>query len=270
MQLSIVTVTYNCEETIGETIESLLEQTYDNFEFVVIDGNSKDNTLNEIKKNEERINKSNISFKILSEKDNGIYDAMNKSLKLVDGKWILFLNSGDLLANKYVVENIVSNLDDTNDIIYGDTLISYCENRIKLLKPYNLKNLKKRMCFIHQSTLIKKSLLCKNQFDPKLRLVSDWKFFLECYLEKKSFKYVPITISKFALDGVSALNGDLVSKEIMSVLKEKEMLNVKLYLYHGMKVIINSVLKKCPLKVLNTMRFIKEFFNQSVRRKDEK
>lgn len=266
MKLSVVTVTYNCEESIKKTIESLLEQTNNNFEFIIVDGDSSDNTMKEIIKLRKRIDKANIRFKNISEKDKGIYDAMNKSLKLVSGEWILFLNSGDLLADKYVVEKILKNLDDKNDIIYGDTLIYYNESQYQLLKPYDLKNLKKRMCFIHQSAIIKKSVLYNNQFDSKLRLVSDWKFFLGCYLDNKSFKYIPMTISKFALDGVSALNGDQVSKEIISVLREKEILDYKLYLYHSIKIIFNSILKKLPLRILNTIRFMKEFFNQLVRR----
>lgn len=94
--LTIITATYNSGKTLEDTMISVLTQNYSNFEYVIIDGNSSDNTLNIIKKYEPLFQEKNISFKWISEKDTGIYNAWNKGLKLATGKWIAFLGSDDI------------------------------------------------------------------------------------------------------------------------------------------------------------------------------
>ena len=112
--ISIVTVTYNSVHNIEETILSVINQTYQNIEYIIIDGGSVDGTMNIVKKY-----KNSIDY-IVSEKDNGIYDAMNKGIQIASGKWINFLNSGDTFYNKKVIENISFKNYENHVIIYGN------------------------------------------------------------------------------------------------------------------------------------------------------
>jgi len=132
MKVSIITVCYNSEKYIHSAIESVLSQTYKNIEYNIIDGGSTDNTINIIKKYEPLFNGR---MRWISEKDNGIYDAMNKGISLTTGDLIAILNSDDLYIDAYVIEDIVKQIQISNtDIIYGNII---------LVKPDNIENVKR-------------------------------------------------------------------------------------------------------------------------------
>ncbi len=118
-KFSIITVVYNDVENIEETIKSLLNQTYKNFEYIIIDGKSDDGTVEKIKKYEKEITY------FVSEKDGGIYDAMNKGIKISSGEFLFFLNSNDFFYNKNVLKNIaeISEKNKKEDIIYGRQIL---------------------------------------------------------------------------------------------------------------------------------------------------
>lgn len=108
--ITIITVSYNSESTISDTIESILNQDYSNYEYIIIDGASKDNTLNIIKDYQIKFQNKNIPFRFYSEPDNGIYDAMNKGILQAEGKWIGILNSDDFYINDKVLSSITHNI----------------------------------------------------------------------------------------------------------------------------------------------------------------
>lgn len=116
-KVTIVTVTFNCKDTLEETIQSVIAQDYSDIDYVIVDGASNDGTLEIINKYRERIQT------VVSEKDSGIFDAMNKSLRYVKGEYVLFMNAGD----KFVADNVVSRVfafcEHKEDLIYGDTYI---------------------------------------------------------------------------------------------------------------------------------------------------
>ena len=115
---SIITVSYNAKESIEDTINSIVNQTYSNFEYIIVDGGSTDGTLDIIRKYEDKI-----SYWI-SEPDNGIYDAMNKGLAICKGEWINFMNSGDLFYNDHVLVDIYRYCDFKKfHILYGKTVV---------------------------------------------------------------------------------------------------------------------------------------------------
>ena len=116
MKISIITVCWNSEKTIEDTIKSVLEQFYDNYEYIIVDGKSTDDTLKIIKKFEKKFNGK---LKFISEKDKGLYDAMNKGIKMASGDIIGIINSDDILANNKVFEKIVNNIGNA-DGIYSD------------------------------------------------------------------------------------------------------------------------------------------------------
>jgi glycosyltransferase involved in cell wall biosynthesis len=118
--ISIITVVFNGEQFLEETIRSVINQNYDNVEYIIIDGGSTDGTLNIIKKYEDKI-----SYWV-SEKDGGIYDAMNKALDVASGVWINFMNAGDSFCNAIVLEKLFAKeIEIDNKFVYGDVLIDY-------------------------------------------------------------------------------------------------------------------------------------------------
>ena len=111
MKISIITATYNSEKTLKNTLESVLKQTYTNYEHIIIDGDSKDNTMEIVKQYEEKYQGK---LRYISEKDSGIYDAMNKGIKMATGDIIGILNSDDIYANENVLEKIAEKFKQTN------------------------------------------------------------------------------------------------------------------------------------------------------------
>jgi glycosyltransferase involved in cell wall biosynthesis len=115
MKISIITITYNSEKTLDDTIKSVLSQTYDDIEYIIVDGNSKDSTLDIVKSYGDKISKH------ISEKDNGIYDAMNKGLALATGDIVGILNSDDVYFDKYAIESVINKFEESGvDSVYAD------------------------------------------------------------------------------------------------------------------------------------------------------
>lgn len=110
MKISIITVTYNSEKTLKDTLDSVLKQTYTNYEHIIVDGLSKDNTIQIIKEYEPKYNGK---LKYISEKDSGLYDAMNKGIKMATGNIIGILNSDDIYAHENVLKEIVEKFKET-------------------------------------------------------------------------------------------------------------------------------------------------------------
>ncbi len=137
MKVSIITVCYNSAETIEDTIRSVASQTYKNIEYIIIDGMSKDATINIIRNNEHTISKW------ISEKDNGIYDAMNKGVKLATGEIVGILNADDIFANQFVIEHIVDKFINTNaDAVYADLKYVQKDDTSKSIRYWKSGNYK--------------------------------------------------------------------------------------------------------------------------------
>lgn len=205
-KVSIVTVCYNCEDSIEKTILSVLSQTYSNLEYVIIDGASKDNTISLIQKYKDRIDT------IVSEEDNGIYDAMNKGIDRCTGDWILFMNSGDRFANDGVIESVFAEvkIEDGTRIIFGDTILVYPFGN------YYYPGLDdKGFHFCHQSTFFEATVTKKYKYDLSYKIVADQR--LVFLIEKNGGKkaYVNRTVAYYeAYEGFSA-------KDALKRLKER-------------------------------------------------
>ncbi|MCI0501632.1 MAG: glycosyltransferase [Epsilonproteobacteria bacterium] len=175
--ISIITVVCNGEKYLEETIRSVINQTYDNVEYIIIDGGSTDGTLDIIRKYEDAIDYW------VSEKDDGIYDAMNKGIDVASGEWLNFMNAGDGFFAKNTIEEIEwGNLDA--DLVIGDTWLIK-ENKLlrKIINPYELY-IRNKIC--HQSTFIKRSL--QEVFDLEYPILADYKMWLDLFF-KRSVKY---------------------------------------------------------------------------------
>jgi len=204
MKISIITICRNAELSIEKTIQSVVGQTYLKIQYVIIDGKSNDKTLDIVEKY-----KKNIS-KIVSESDKGIYDAMNKGIKLATGDIIYFLNAGDKIHNSKVIENVVRKFKENNcDLLYGNVLLfegnkkspTYYKNQDNIDELFLVND---NVC--HQSIFAKKNLFKKyGFFDLDFPICADFKWFLKLFLEKKVIKkHIDLVVADYLLGGVSS------------------------------------------------------------------
>ena len=194
-KVSIIVVSLNTKKKFIKTINSIKNQIYKNYEIIVVDGKSNDGTVRIIKKNEFKINK------FLIERDEGIYDAMNKGIKIASGEWIIFLNSGDIFFDNFVLKKVNKLLMSNVDLLFGDTLIN--NEFLYLAKAQKVSKNISNMPFCHQSVLCKSSLLKKKLFNLEYHICSDFDFILNCVLTNKKFKYYPNLISTVEAGGLS-------------------------------------------------------------------
>ncbi|MES2646517.1 MAG: glycosyltransferase family 2 protein [Bacteroidota bacterium] len=201
MKLSIITINYNNAPGLEATIKSVISQTYRDFEYIIIDGGSKDSSVEIIDKYSRYIH-----FWV-SEKDNGVYDAMNKGIRVSGGEYLLMLNSGDILADNSILETVFKTGAYNQDIIYGDVIWD-SNGEIFMIEKYP-ENLSfqyfRNKSLGHQATFIKKSLHnTVAYYDDKLKISSDWKFFLLSICKYNvSFKHIPFSISRCDCEGMS-------------------------------------------------------------------
>ncbi|SDP06630.1 glycosyltransferase family 2 protein [Clostridium gasigenes] len=204
---SIITVCYNSEKTIEKTIQSIINQRNGNYEYIIIDGKSTDSTLEIVNKYKKKMGNKLI---VISEKDNGIYDAMNKGIRLAKGEFIGFLNSDDFYEDNAL--NIVENkIQETDEYIYGNTNLIYAFDK-KIIEKMscsvnllNEKTLRTGMGFSHQSCFVKKNVFDRiGNFNIKYKVGADWDFTIRCYKNNIKFRKLDVIISNFSKDGISA------------------------------------------------------------------
>ncbi|MDJ0579619.1 glycosyltransferase family 2 protein [Crocosphaera sp.] len=213
MKISIITVCKNAETTIKKAIESVINQTYSDIEYIVVDGNSRDKT-------KEIINqyKTHIS-QWVSEPDTGIYNAMNKGIKLATGDFIYFLNSDDYLLDNNVIQDVVNYLIKSPhcDVIYGNLEARDKENKT-LVKPPQPEKILDWMIYgsmPHQATFAKVNVFEKyGLFNEEYKIVADVAWYLNLLQYTNiNWHYYPRTIASYALDGLSTKDIKLTRSE---------------------------------------------------------
>lgn len=195
MKLSIITVNYNNGDGLEKTIKSVAGQIFQDFEYLIIDGNSTDNSKDFVHEHT-----SEIDYWV-SEPDRGIYDAMNKGIAKAQGDYCMFLNSGDYLLDATTLENVFKN-NPTEDIIYGNLKSDFRDYRYpKELTLYSLM----KGTIPHQASFIKTELFEKfGNYEEKYPIIADWVFFVKAILvHKVSYKHLDLYISFFEHGGVS-------------------------------------------------------------------
>lgn len=220
--VTVVTVVYNGEQYLEETILSVIDQTYDNIEYIIIDGKSTDKTVEIIKKYESKIDYW------VSEKDSGLYDAMNKGLFLATGKWINFMNCGDTFQNIETVDKVFVN-DHSAGVIYGDVMFSFDGTNAVYVKAKELDNFWKGMQFVHQASFVLTALMRKYPFDTSFKLIADYKSLYQIYLSRVAFTYIDMPICKFQAGGLSDNNPKSISECYKMICNIHNKFYVKLY-----------------------------------------
>ena len=238
MRVSIITICYNREATIGKAIESVLIQDYPNIEYIVIDGNSKDGTVAIVQSYADKISQ------FISEPDNGMYDALNKGLQLATGDIIGLMHSDDEFYDATVVSQIVSAFKNNpnTDGVYGDGIYVSNDAQERLIRnriggEYSLKKIKSGWLPLHPTVYLKKSTIKKcGYYDLGFKIASDTEFLLR-YLYKYQIKmtYLNTYIVKMRMGGLSTSY-----KRAFEVLME----DYRIYKYYGLNALKVVFLKK--------------------------
>lgn len=216
-KLSIITINLNNKNGLIKTINSVINQEFTNFEWIIIDGGSADGSKKIIEQYSQYITYW------ISEPDKGIYNAMNKGINIAKGEYCLFLNSGDYLASKYTLKRVFCN-NYTEDIIFGNILLDIfpIERRIGFHSDYITCFDLVKGTIAHQASFIKKELFSKyGYYDENLKIVADWKFFLYAIVVKESsVKYINEDIAYFDVNGISNTHFSHIKEEKRMVLLE--------------------------------------------------
>jgi glycosyltransferase involved in cell wall biosynthesis len=200
-KISIITVNYNNNAGLQKTISSVINQVFKPFEFILIDGNSTDGGKELLQENQDHFTYW------VSEPDHGIYHAMNKGIKIATGDYLLFLNSGDCLADGQVLEKIAQKIDGTYDIYYGDIIFERIKKSTRVIFPEKLTfsffvtdNLS------HQATFIKRTLFDKFFFyNENFKIASDWEFMIYAICKRNaSYKYLNLLVTIYDGTGLSS------------------------------------------------------------------
>ena len=207
MKVSIITATYNSAETINVCLSSVLNQSYNNIEYIIVDGGSSDSTISVIEKEVER--NANIIFK--SEPDKGIYDALNKGVQRATGDIVGFVHSDDFLADSTIIGKIVDKFNSEKvDGVYGDLHYVAFDNTDKIIRnwvsePFNKKLLKKGWMPAHPTLFLKKQIYdTYGSFSLNYKIAADYDFILRIFKQERlTFFYLNETIIKMRVGGVS-------------------------------------------------------------------
>ena len=162
--VSVIIVSLNSKNNFLRTLKSTISQKFNNYEIIVVDGNSIDGTKEEIKKYKNKIDKKIVA------KDRGIYDAMNKGVNIASGNWIIFMNSGDIFYNSTILQEIKKLNLNNYDIVYGNTIIKK-QNLIYKKYANQFKNKTALMAFCHQSCIVKYIFLKKRNLISHINLL---------------------------------------------------------------------------------------------------
>lgn len=214
-KFSIITVTYNAAKVLEETIQSIVTQTYKNIEYIIVDGGSKDGTLNIINKYKERIHT------VVSEPDHGLYDAMNKGIKLAAGDYLCFLNAGDCLHEDDTLQLMVHSLSGAElpDILYGETAIvdnkGHFLHMRRLSTPEVLtwKSFKKGMLVCHQAFFVRRELAVSELYDLHYRYSADFDWCIRIMKKARVLHNTRLTLIDYLNEGMTTRNHRASLKE---------------------------------------------------------
>lgn len=222
--VTIVTVVFNGIAHLEDTILSVLNQSYDNIEYIIIDGGSTDGTIDIIHKYDGQIDYW------VSEKDLGLYYAMNKGLFLVSGDWINFMNCGDSFFDKNTIEKIFKNKNSAG-VLYGDVMFSFDGRNSVYVEAKNLSNFWKGMQFVHQASFVSSDLMQKFPFNTNYKLIADYNSLYQMYLGEFNFTYINLPICNFLAGGLSDNNPKSIFESMQMIFLTRKDISTRLYYY---------------------------------------
>ena len=202
-KLSIITVCLNLQGAIRKTCESVVQQTWRDFEWIMVDGASTDGTLEILAEYRDRIDI------LISEKDTGIYNAMNKGIRAASGEWLLFLNGGDRLASDTVLEKVFGGGERDADVLYGNTLTEYGDKIVGNGSVQTVETITPeffvRETLNHQSTFARRNLFDRyGLYDESFRIAADYDKWILFAKSGCRFEKIDLFVAAFNMDGISS------------------------------------------------------------------
>lgn len=204
--VTIVTVTFDDKAALERTLHSVESQDYAHLEHVIVDGGSSDGSVDVIR----QYGHTNVTW--VSEPDNGIYDAMNKGVRMAKGVWVNFMNSGDTFVHESTVSQLVEQLQPDDDLVYGDTNF-VSEDSQEVIKAKGPETLWMALNFNHNSLFVRRELLLRHPFNLNYNIVADSEFVIWCYRNDCSFRNTGQVINNYRRGGYSDENSVMRSIE---------------------------------------------------------
>ena len=262
IKISVITVCYNASRLLPATIESVLMQEYTDYEYVIEDGGSTDDTQSVVEGYTDRFRQKGIPFKFISKSDNGIYDAMNKGVAASSGEYINFMNAGDCFYNTFVLNRISDTIEENKEnapaVVYGDCAVyEYGAFHLFAKDPGRIT---KAMPFSHQSVFARASLLRDHPFNTRYRYSADYDFLLTVHDMGGEFVDSHAVVCITNADGLSSVNYHDTLMESSQILadhglgsdpaelakKEKE-LRIKQFVLDHFPQIIKKCIRKAQI-----------------------
>ena len=220
MKISVITITYNSAKTLADTLESVLAQTYKEIEYIVVDGASKDGTMDIVKKYELLFEGK---MRWVSEPDKGLYDAMNKGMHLAKGEYLIFLNAGDTFHSENTLADIAVSIGSSRpDVIYGETALVNDKReflgmrRLKAPETLNWKSFRMGMLVCHQAFIAKRTLA--PDYDLSYRFSSDFDWCIRCMKRAGTLWNTHLTLIDYLNEGVTTRNHKASLKERYNIM----------------------------------------------------
>ena len=221
VNVTIITVCLNAGKYIEKTINSILNQTYTDYEYIIQDADSQDNTNYIINTYKPLFENKGITLKHNIEKDSGIYDAMSKALNCAEGEWIIYMNAGDCFFSSSVLSDIFYRIIDSEiGVLYGHTMVELNRKNYKLVAIHDEQLLKSGMSMGHQSMLVRKSLLEKYGFNLKYKIAADYELCLNLYINNIKFLRLNLIVSRYSREGISSKLVGLHRKEVRAIKRD--------------------------------------------------
>lgn len=240
LKISVITVSFNAADTIEETILSVLNQTYDNLEYIIIDGGSTDGTVDIIKKYADKLDYW------ISEPDKGIYDAMNKGIRVATGEYVNFMNAGDRFFNNSVISDIFTSNSYAESVIYGCWITQFMDGFRAYFPSQDPSVLKDRNPINHQSAFTERSVLQKYKFNLEYPRFADYDLFRRMYKDHYSFRYINKFIAIYDVYGISSVKSKSCFNELQTI-TENTTSDIKYFIWkfnHSWRRFIPRVFKK--------------------------
>ncbi|MXN91926.1 glycosyltransferase [Flavobacterium sp. Sd200] len=256
MKFSVITINYNNAAGLEKTIKSVVSQTYTEFEFIIIDGGSNDGSKEIIEKYTDKI-----SYWV-SEKDKGVYNAMNKGIKAAKGDFVIFMNSGDLFFNQAVLQATDTEINQDYDIYYGNNIKkSPTSERLKTYPAKLSFSFFYSSSLNHQAAFIRRSLFDELfYYNEEFKIASDWEFFAYAICHKNiPYKYLDQTICVYDFTGISTTASDVFAKEKKESIKkyfpafEEDYIDISLLTSKRVQQVLHIQKHKVAWKVLKSL-----------------
>lgn len=264
LDITVITVCFNCEEEIEKTIESVYRQKKTDYEYIIQDGKSSDDTVKRAEAYKSKFANKNIEFTVYAQKDRGIYHAMNLAAAKSKGKYLLFLNAGDVLCHDNVFQILDIACRKSNaDVFYGDTVM-IDQSGTRLFQA-DMGLITYRMPFSHQACFILREQFLRQMYDLKYSICGDYDLILNLYERQCTFEYLHTIVCRYDMRGISSRSYINKRREHERILKEHRLNRSKCrFVIHMMEAFIKTLISCIiPDRVQNVLR---RFYMDKVKR----